>query len=274
MRRNIVRVVPAIFGLVVLAGGLAPVVAQDNADRWLRDCQRDDDHGREKFCELRHAGFRASASLQIDPGGNGGVAVVGWDRDSVDISIRIQADAGSVADAKEIAADVTVEAGAGRIQVRGPSTGRRESWSASLVVRVPRKSGLDIATTNGPIGVEDISGTMRLKTVNGPLDLTNLAGDVHARVQNGPMTVTLQGHSWEGTGLDAESVNGPVTLSLPDNYNAELETGTVNGPMSTSQPLTVTFQGRMKSRIHATLGKGGAPVRVVTTNGPLTIGRE
>jgi len=45
----------------------------------------------------------------------------------------------------------------------------------------------------------------------------------------------------------------------------------VNGPMNLAFPLTVTIQGHMTNRIHTTLGDGGAPVRVVTTNGPLTI---
>jgi hypothetical protein len=41
--------------------------------------------------------------------------------------------------------------------------------------------------------------------------------------------------------------------------------------MNLAFPLTVTIQGRMTNRIHTTLGDGGAPVRVVTTNGPMTI---
>jgi hypothetical protein len=33
------------------------------------------------------------------------------------------------------------------------------------------------------------------------------------------------------------------------------------------------MQGRLNQRIQSTLGQGGATVRVVTTNGPLTIRR-
>ena len=44
--------------------------------------------------------------------------------------------------------------------------------------------------------------------------------------------------------------------------------------MSVDFPLTVTVQGRLTQRINATLGQGGAPVRVVTTNGPLVIKRR
>jgi DUF4097 and DUF4098 domain-containing protein YvlB len=100
-----------------------------------------------------------------------------------------------------------------------------------------------------------------------------VGGDVNARVQNGPLTVRLAGTEWEGAGLDAESVNGPVDLVIPEKYDAQLETGTVNGPMDLAFPLTVTVQGRIGQRLRARLGRGGAPVRVVTTNGPLTIRR-
>jgi hypothetical protein len=93
-------------------------------------------------------------------------------------------------------------------------------------------------------------------------------------VRNGPLSVGLGGSRWEGAGLDAETVNGPVVLAIPEGYSARLETGTVNGPMSVDFPLTVTFQGRWRDRLNTTLGDGGAPVRVVTTNGPLVIKRR
>lgn len=263
--------------LVLLTIGLvaAPVwsaEAQKDDARWLKSCERERDHdNRERFCEVRHAGFRSTGSVNIDPGTNGGIAIEGWDRDSVDVSIRIEAGASSVADAKALAGEVEVSASSGKIEIDGPSTGRREFWSANLVVRVPNKTNVDATAVNGPIGVSDVTGTMRLRTTNGPVSLEGVGGDVRARLQNGPLTVALSGSEWNGAGLDAESVNGPVTLTIPSNYNADLETGTVNGPMSSSRPLTVTFQGRMKSRIQTKLGKGGAPVRVVTTNGPITI---
>lgn len=263
----------ALLALAFAASQSTPAFAQKDDVRWQRDCQdnRYGDDDRARFCEVRHAGFKSTGSLAVDPGANGGVSVEAWDRDSVDITIRIQASAGSEADAKAMAAEIEVDAKNGNIRIDGPETQRRNSWGANLVVRVPRKTNLDVEATNGPIEVSDVSGTMRLKTTNGPVSLDNVGGDVRARLQNGPLTVSLKGKEWSGAGLDAESVNGPVTLNIPSEYNAELETGTVNGPMESSRPLTVTFRGRMKSRIQTTLGKGGAPVRVVTTNGPITI---
>jgi hypothetical protein len=102
-----------------------------------------------------------------------------------------------------------------------------------------------------------------------------VSGQVNARTQNGPLTVELHGAQWNGQGLDAETRNGPVRLSIPDGYNARLETGTVNGPFDTEVPLQVTLTGRQRSRrIEATLGSGGPLVRALTTNGPVVIRRK
>ena len=138
---------------------------------------------------------------------------------------------------------------------------------------VPRHSDLTLSTQNGPLSVEDVAGRMDIQTQNGPLSLSGVGGDVHASAQNGPLTIDLQGTRWEGTGLDAETQNGPADLRIPDNYNAKIEFGTVNGPMDVGFPLTVTISGRVKDRINTTLGNGGPPIRVVTTNGPMTVRR-
>ena len=250
-------------------------MAQSRDDAaWKRTCEREDHDEGEQYCEVRYTGFRPSgSSLTVDPDQNGGVEVIGWDKDSVAVTLRVQASARSEEDARALAQKVQVEASGSSVRVDGPSSGRRQRWSASLIVWVPRKTSLRASTTNGPLSARQLTGTIDLHSTNGPLELEDLSGDVRARVQNGPLTVELTGTAWEGKGLDAESVNGPVDLSIPDNYNAELETGTVNGPMDTNVPLTVTVMGRMRDRIHAKLGKGGAPIRVVTTNGPLSIRR-
>jgi len=272
MRRLPATLLPGLVGLALFA--VPRLAAQTEDATWLRQCQ-DEHYGsddRERFCEVRHTGFKpGSASLTIDPDENGGAEIQGWDRDSVSVSIRIQAGGDSREEAEALARKITVDASGSTVRVDGPSSGRHQQWSVILVMMVPRKSGLEVSTTNGPLSVEGVTGRMDLRAQNGPVSLYHVGGDVEARVQNGPLTVTLAGSNWDGKGLNAETVNGPVTLGLPEGYNADLETGTVNGPMDLQIPLTVTLSGRVRDRIHTTLGKGGAPVRVVTTNGPITI---
>jgi hypothetical protein len=97
---------------------------------------------------------------------------------------------------------------------------------------------------------------------------------VYGRTRNGPLTVTLGGSRWDGSGIDAETRNGPVTVAVPEGYSAALETGSINGRLTVGFPITVTLSGRWTDRLQATLGSGGPPVRVVTTNGPATLTRR
>ncbi len=265
---------------VVLALGFAapPLVAQRargfgnepltcDRDRW-------GDEDRARFCEIRHAGFKAAGGpISVDPGDNGAIRVSGWDGDSVAVTIKVQAQARTDEAAQDMAREVRITASGGTIRADGPAGSGRRSWSVSFDVMVPRRTDLTAHTVNGPIMVGDVAGKMNLSAVNGPLGLSGLGGDVHARTVNGPLVVALSGSRWDGSGLDCETENGPVTITIPAGYSAHLETGTVNGPMSVDYPVTV--QGRISfRRLETDIGSGGPTVRAVTTNGPVTIHRD
>jgi putative adhesin len=267
----------AFLAVAALTLPIATVRAQDTDDEWLDDCRHDSwRDARAKHCEIRETGLKAAGrTLTVDPGMNGGVEIIGWDRDSIAVTARIQVSARTEDEAEAVARDIRIEAVAGAVRATGPRPlGRHQGWSVSFIVSVPRRSDLSIDTENGPLSVSDVTGHMELSTMNGPLALAGVGGDVHARAQNGPLAVKLTGARWEGTGLDAETMNGPADLRIPDGYNAKIEFGTVNGPMHVGFPLTVTLSGRVTERISTTLGAGGAPVRVVTTNGPMTVRRR
>jgi hypothetical protein len=252
---------------VLLFLSATPLAAQRDP---CRDHWGDDD--RSRFCEVRTLGGRGVRALRIDPGVNGGADVEAWDRDSIGVEARVLATGRTDADARALAQQVRVTFANGVLSAEGPSTGRRETWAVIFEVRVPRRLDLDIETTNGPIDVAGVTGTMRLETTNGPITLDGVNGAVTARLQSGPLTVTLAGTSWDGTGLDATTVNGPLTLRVPRDYNAQLETGTRNGPFHTDIPITVQGNiGRMGQRISTTLGRGGPTIKASTMNGPLTI---
>ena len=253
--------------------------AQESNEEWLDDC-RDGwgDYGsRARHCEIRELGMKPSKGpLRVEPGMNGGVEIIGWNRDSIAITARIQVNARTQDAAEAIARDIKIEAAGGVVRVSGvrSSSGRHQNWGVTFIVMVPRKTDLTLSTENGPLSVSDVTGAMELETHNGPLSLSGVGGDVHASAQNGPLMVDLIGTKWEGAGLDAQTQNGPADLRIPDNYNAKIEFGTVNGPMDVGFPMTVTISGRVKDRISTTLGSGGPPIRVVTTNGPMTVRRS
>lgn len=224
-------------------------------------------------CEVRDSTMGAGP-LHVDAGQNGGIHVEAWDRNEVRVRAIVQGNARSEARAREIAGQVQIQSGGGRVYATGPDLERREWWSVSYRINVPRKNDLDLNATNGGITINGVHGNLRFDTTNGGVRLNEVGGFVRGETRNGGLNITLAGSRWDGDGLDVETSNGGVNLAIPDGYNAELETRTVNGGLSIDFPVTV--QGELSSRrgITTTLGSGGPPVRVRTTNGGVRINRR
>jgi DUF4097 and DUF4098 domain-containing protein YvlB len=142
----------------------------------------------------------------------------------------------------------------------------------SYEIWAPRQTDIHASTHNGGVSAEDLDARLELSAVNGGINLQRVSGDVRGETTNGPLNVTLDGDQWRGTGLDLRTTNGPVNLEIPEGYSARLETGTVNGGMRIDFPITL--QGTIGRRISTQLGRGGAPIRAVTTNGPVEIRRR
>jgi DUF4097 and DUF4098 domain-containing protein YvlB len=81
----------------------------------------------------------------------------------------------------------------------------------------------------------------------------------------------LSGDRWDGESLDVSTTNGGVVMSVPENYSANLQTGTVNGGVAFDFPVTV--QGKLNKQITLNLGSGGPLVKAMTTNGGVRVKR-
>ncbi len=163
---------------------------------------------------------------------------------------------------------------------RSGKSGKRRRRSVSFEVRVPNNTDLQLKAHNGGISIRSVEGTLDFETTNGGVNLSSVAGNVKGRTTNGGVNVTLSGNAWRGSGLDVQTSNGGVNLSLPETYAANIETGTVNGGFNSNIPaLNVTredLQGEKMGRargvkINTAINGGGAPIRVVTTNGGIRI---
>jgi hypothetical protein len=242
---------------------------------WLDNCRNNwngDERGR--ACEVRQVPLRLTGrALEIDGRQNGSIRVEGWDGDSVRVTARLQASASSDREADALLKSVRITADGRRVNAEGPNDEGhyRSNWSASYVVWVPRRFDLSLEANNGSLGVHGVSGRIAMRTTNGSVALSEVGGDVRARTQNGSLNVELAGSAWDGTGLDAQTQNGSVRLAIPERYAATLETGTVNGRISTDFPITV--QGRISRHLTLPLNGGGKSVRAETTNGSVRITR-
>ena len=259
------------FHLVGFAALLAiPFTAsaqRQRSDSWVDECRRswsDDDN----WCERRETTIPVRSVLRVNGGDNGGVEVVGWDRNEIRVVALIRTQGDNEDDAKDLAKEIRINTD-GTIRAEGPSSRRHRGWSVSYVISAPRRLDVDLRTENGGVTLEDLSGHLAFSAVNGGIHLSNVQGDVRGETENGGLHIELTGSSWTGEGLDVRTTNGGVHLNVPRDYNADLETGTVNGGMYVGFPVQV--QGRIGRTLNTKLGRGGPPIRATTTNGGVEI---
>ncbi|HJR61807.1 MAG TPA: DUF4097 family beta strand repeat-containing protein [Vicinamibacterales bacterium] len=245
--------------------------SQRNAE-WCSESSYGDDRARHN--EVRNFAVPASgATINVDASPNGGIRVEGESRGDVQVQACVSATAEGEAQARALAQRVEVVATAEKVSANGPENlNRREGWSVSFRLTVPNRTSLSLRTTNGGISLTDVDGEIDFRTVNGGVSLTRIAGNVRGRTSNGGVTVDLDGSTWNGQGLEVETQNGGVTLAIPANYSARLETGTVNGRMNVDFPVTV--QGRIGRTIDTQLGSGGPLIKVRTSNGGVNVRRK
>ena len=265
--RTVVRALtPALFAfLPALAAAQSWTVVED--DRW---CEQDS--WKARYCEVREARIPADRDfVEIHGGKNGGIRVDGWDEDEILVRARItiwDVPRDEVEDyASEIEIDLVDE-----ITAEGPSRRGDGNWSVSYRVLVPRETNLRLETHNGGITIVDVSGELEFRAKNGGIRLAGISGEVYGTTKNGGLSVLLDGDTWKGEGLDVETKNGGIELEVPEGYSARLVTGTVNGRIISDLPVEVDGRRHHGPRtVRATLGDGGPLIRLVTTNGGISI---
>lgn len=257
----------------------APAAAQQRSTQQrLDDCQHSWGGGwgsdRAHSCEMRTVTLPVpSGALAVDGLANGGISVMGNDVSDVRVEALVQATADDAQEAANLAKQVRIVTDGGRIRAEGPSSGGHNWWAVSYHITVPKDASLDLRAHNGGISIEDVTGQVKFATQNGGIHLVNVGGDVHGETTNGGVHVDLKGSSYAGAGLDVTTTNGGVTLNVPASYSARLETGTVNGRISTDIPFTVEGENVGRT-LTTTLGKGGALIHVATHNGAVHVRRS
>ena len=144
----------------------------------------------------------------------------------------------------------------------------RDETSVEFVIKLPAGVKIDASTVNGSVDVDGATSDVMARAVNGSVEARSTGGAVSARTTNGNVEVSAAKLDVDHS--EFTTVNGTVTVSLPASVNADVEMNTVNGSLTSDFPLTV--QGSFNPRrLHATLGKGGATLRLSTVNGSIRL---
>jgi len=174
-------------------------------------------------------------------------------------------------------AEMVEEVASGRVKVQlkvaaetgGPGLRSRNPVSIQYRVRLPPGLNVSFRTENGAVRVENVQGQLTVASTNGPVVGRGLSGSVDATTVNGGIEIGL-------TAVTADSrivtVNGPATLVLSPDINADLDAGVVNGGVFVEDGLVLTATERSIRRVTGRVNAGGPKIVVQTTNGGVRVG--
>jgi len=128
------------------------------------------------------------------------------------------------------------------------------------------------STVNGRVEVANADGEVRASTVNGAVDVTTRSGPVNASTVNGDIDVRMSAAPGDGA-MRFKTVNGSVTLRMPEALDANVRMGTMHGSISSDYP--VQLSGRFgPRRAEGTIGRGGRTIELETLNGSIALRKE
>lgn len=152
---------------------------------------------------------------------------------------------------------------------QGASFGPRGRVRIEYRVSVPAGLTTLFRTENGPVRVNNVDGRITMTSTNGPIVGRGLSGSVDASTVNGGIEIGLATVSGDSKIV---TVNGPATLILSPEINAELEAAAINGGVVTQDGLPLKGSDRTNRRVTGRLNDGGPRISVQTTNGGVRVG--
>lgn len=227
--------------------------------------------------------------LELNAAERGQIRVRGWDRADYSVETCRIATAETRGAAEQMARGIAVTHSAGHLAYTGPA-GDSADWMVVFIIHAPRDASLNLESKNGPIEVRGVNGSVKLRAVNGPVAVAECGGnvevhttngpiafsgdrgEVHLNAQNGPIAVKLSSESWNGSQLQARTINGPLAVTLPENFRSGLRLETAgHAPISCSAaPCRNAWRDGRTMQMNGT----SDTIRLSTENGPVAVQTE
>ncbi len=155
----------------------------------------------------------------------------------------------------------TCEPGSG-----GRNRTRNNDVRVTFYVSVPEDVGFLGKTVNGDVLVHDLTSDVDARSVNGDIEIST-TGFAKASTVNGSIAAAMERYDME-SGLSFSTVNGSISLDLPDDVDADVDAKWVNGRLETDLPLELIGRASRRS-VRGFLGDGGPELNLRTVNGSI-----
>lgn len=138
----------------------------------------------------------------------------------------------------------------------------------SFHVMLPEGVTFHGRTVNGAVEATGLDSDVQLTTVNGNVELST-SGRAEATTVNGSIKAAF-GNADLPEEATFSTVNGSITLDVPDDIDADVDASWLNGQLDSDLPFTL--QGRTtKGHARGVIGDGGPLLRLSTVNGSIRL---
>jgi DUF4097 and DUF4098 domain-containing protein YvlB len=184
---------------------------------------------------------------------SGSVRVTGWSRNEVQVTGNL-----------ERSGDQVVMEGGGRtVEVRVAGGRRGRGGPATLEVRVPAGSTLEVSAGSAPITVGGVTGSVEAQSTSGPVTIQASSRHVEVMARSGPVTINGQTET-----LDVTAMSGPVRVNANVRQRATIEA--LSGPVELLGSVADAEVNAMSGPVRVTNATGRVEIEAVSGGVSLT----
>jgi hypothetical protein len=151
---------------------------------------------------------------------------------------------------------------------RGEMNVKNNDVKVEFRVRVPEGVDFEGRTVNGDVEALGIVGNASAFTVNGDIEL-GASGWAEGSTVNGGIRAAM-GQPDAMDRLKFSTVNGSITVEMPENVNLDLEAEWLSGGIESELPIEMLGRHWQRSA-RAQFGSGGPDLEVSTVNGSIKL---
>jgi len=238
------------------------------------------------YVERSHKEFKfyPGGKVEIYAGVPGSLEIQGWDRAMVEVESETVVYYLPADQARALVLKYPLRVRYGQTSATITTSGPPKSAvgvETNLKLRVPKdRTDIKMGILQGDLKMSRITGWIEADLQLGDVEVSHLQGYFSASTKAGDLNLQMEGKRWLGQGFTAATQRGSVALRLPLGYSAALQLDTRDGDITIDYPeqevegekvpLLAVVKGKARS-LTATVGDGGAPVRVHTEAGNIDL---
>lgn len=171
---------------------------------------------------------------------------------------------------KDITGKIETNTSGGNIKIDN-TAGNLEAYTAGGNVSISISSGdIKVSTSGGKITVDDFNGNVDVSTAGGDIVLEGKNGKIDASTAGGSIKLDYTG---KNMGIDMSTLGGNITASLPGDFDADADIGTLAGKIACDF-AKVQKDNHVSSYVRAKFNNGGETFKCTTSAGNITVTKK